>query len=177
LLFKDDITGEKVDTWQMFNPYSEKKAPFRTVGEASQHMFRRLEELKTKGKTSKKTFGEVWEEFKRSPHDRANETIRRYESIYIHHIKHEFGNIYISEIPTEKYNEQLVLLHRTGDGKGSKINGYSYDYVKSILKFIYLVVSYAYRMNYVSTETYFQFFVNDTDNQLKNSKKYDILDM
>ena len=39
LLFKDDITGEKVDTWQMFNPYSEKKAPFRTVGEASQHMF------------------------------------------------------------------------------------------------------------------------------------------
>jgi len=162
LLFKDDITGEKVDTWQMFNPNSDKKAPFRTVGEASQHMFRRLEELKTKGKTTRKTFGDVWEEFKRSPHDRANETIRRYESIYVHHIKELLGNADISAIPTEKYNELLVLLHRTGDGKGSKINGYSYDYVKSILKFIYLVVSYAYRMNYVSTETYMRF-----ENELK----------
>jgi len=101
LLFKDDITGEKVDTWQMFNPNSDKKAPFRTVGEASQHMFRRIEELKTKGKTTRKTFGDVWEEFKRSPHDRANETIRRYESIYVHHIKELLGNADISAIPTE----------------------------------------------------------------------------
>lgn len=159
----------KTDKWVMKNPATvgligldgkkQKPVPFRTKQDAMRHMGQELDKL-TADKAYKYrnvTFDQVWTMFMESPHGKANETIRRYNSIYIHHVKKEFGDQAISEIETQSYNELFVTLHRTGDGKGKKLNGYSYAYVQSVLKFIYLVVSYAYFKHFISTDQYKHF--------------------
>ena len=170
----------KTDKWVMKNPATvgligldgkkQKPVPFRTKQDAMRHMGQELDKL-TADKAYKYkniTFDQVWTMFMNSSHDKANETIRRYNSIYIHHVKKEFGNLAISEIETQKYNELFVKLHRTGDGRGKKLNGYSYAYVQSVLKFIYLVVSQAYYNHFITSAQYTRF---DAELAMPGSKK------
>ena len=140
----------KTDTFVMYDPDTKgqtdkngkkmKPRPFRLKTQAVAHMLRELERLNKDDayKNRDVTFGMVWQMFLDSSHKRAPETIRRYNSIYTHHIEKEFGGRAINEIPTSDYNEFFVKMHRVGDGKGGKKNGYSFAFVESILKFIFL---------------------------------------
>lgn len=157
------------DTWQMIDPSTKGKVdkkgkkikgrPFSSKTAAAEHLHTELVRMNSdpSHKNRGVTFGEVWEMFLQSPHGRAFETIRRYSSIYNHHIKTVFGNRPIKNIPAEDYNEYFIKMHRVGDGAGAKKNGYSYQYVQSILKYIYLVVDYAYKKHIISAEDYTRF--------------------
>ena len=158
----------KTDTWVMSDPSTAgvdkngkkiKPHPFHSKKAAVEHMHRQLEKLNTDSayKNRDVTFGDVWEMFLSSSHARANETIRRYNSIYSHHIEKVFGNRPINDIPAQDYNNFFVSMHRVGDGSGKKLNGYSFAYVQSILKFIYLVVNYGHSVHVVSTDNYVRF--------------------
>ncbi len=159
----------KTDTFVMYDPETKgqkdkngkrmKPRPFRLKSQAVAHMLRELERLNKDDayKNRDVSFGMVWQMFLDSPHQRAPETIRRYNSIYTHHIEKVFGGRAINEIPTSDYNEFFVKMHRVGDGNGGKQNGYSFAYVESILKFIYLVVNYGYSKHIVSTENFVRF--------------------
>lgn len=168
----------KMDKWVFKDPETQGKTdragkkippqPFRTKQKAHEHMLRQLEALNKDDsyKYRNITFGEVWEMYKASDNGRANETIRRYDSIYKHHCEKEFGGRAIGSIPAEDYNQFFVRLHRVGDGNGSKKNGYSFAFVESILKFIYLVVHHAYAKHFISTDAIVRF-----DDELKMPDK------
>ena len=159
----------KTDTWVMTDPATQgkldrngkkiKPQPFSTKRGAVEHLYAQIEKLNSDSayKNRGVTFGEVWNLFLSSSHERANETIRRYNSIYSHHIEKVFGNRPINDIAAQDYNEFLVAMHQRGDGSGKKLNGYSYAYVESILKFFYLVVHYGYTKHIVSSENYLRF--------------------
>ena len=159
----------KKDTFVMYDPESKGQTdkngkrlpphPFRTKSQAAAHLYRELEKL-NKDSTYKNhgvTFGQVWEMFLASPHERANETIRRYNSIYKHHVEKVFGERALNDIPAADYNEFFITMHESGDGKGSKQNGYSFEYVQSILKFVWLVVQYGYSKHVISTDHFIRF--------------------
>ena len=143
----------KIDKWVMNNPDADsvRKQPFRTEKEAEEHMFRALHEHKTRksGELVKKTFGEVWEDFLNSDHNKAAETIRRYGSIYRNHVKAAFGNRIISSIPIGDINDFLAEKYR--QDSTSETEGLSYAYLKSIMKFFYLVFVYARKHNNITS--------------------------
>ena len=147
----------KVDTFVSKHP--ETGQPFIRDTEAYNFLLRNLDELE-QGKQIKKaniTFGKVWTLFLESNHGRANETIRRYDSIYKQHMEKEFGNRPINQIPTADYNDFFVKMHRIGDGNGARRNGYSYAYVESFLKFVYLVVHFAFQKHFINGDNYKRF--------------------
>lgn len=120
----------------------------------------------------KVTFGQVWEHFLDSEHDRAKETIRRYTSIYEIHVKHIFADKPIQEIEPVHYADFLKKIYKHGtarkETKEEKItadekrrkkvtNGYSLAYVESMLKFFYLVMHHAAQHKIISYERYNDF--------------------
>ncbi len=134
----------------------------------------------------KVTFGQVWEHFLNSEHDRAKETIRRYTSIYEIHVKHIFGGKPIQEIKPIQYSEFLKKIYNHGtarkETKEEKItaeekrrkkvpNGYSLAYVESMLKFFYLVVHHAAEYDFISYQQYNEF--RDKCKLPKKKKKKD----
>lgn len=153
----------KVDTFVMTDPETRGKGkrskPFTTKKAAAEYLFKQKEIIINDStyKNRNITYGEVWEMFLSSPHGRANETIRRYNSIYEHHMKKDFGERAINSIPTADYNEFFVKMYHVGDGKGKKLNGYSFQYVESILKFVFLVVNYAYQKHIITTDNFMRF--------------------
>ena len=157
-----------------------KPRPFRMKNQAVAHMLRELERLNKDDayKNRDVTFGMVWQMFLDSSHNRAPETIRRYSAIYTYHIEAVFGNRPINAIPTSDYNEFFVEMYLGEDAtkkddkskkkKDKKIiqrNGkeykkkddYSFAYVESVLKFIFLVVRHGYLKHIVSSENYVRF--------------------
>ena len=143
----------------------------------------------------KVTFGQVWEHFLDSEHDRAKETIRRYTSIYEIHVKHIFADKPIQEIEPVHYAEFLKKIYKhgtarkettaekiTADEKRRKnvANGYSLAYVESMLKFFYLVMHHAAQHKIISYERYNEFRDNcklpkakkKKDKKKKKEKKY-----
>lgn len=153
----------KVDTFVMKDPETKVKGkkgkPFATKKAAHEYLVKQKEIILNDStyKNREITFGEVWEMFLSSPHEKANETIRRYNSIYNHHVKPVFGDRVIKSIPTEDYNEYLKDMYNKGDGNGKGLNGYSFQYVESILKFIFLVVNYAYKKHIITTDNLTRF--------------------
>lgn len=153
----------KVDTFVMKDPETKVKGkkgkPFTTKKAAAEYLFKQKEIILNDStyKNREITFGEVWEMFLSSPHEKANETIRRYNSIYNHHVKEVFGEIAINSIPTVNYNNFFKKIYNVGDGNGKGLNGYSFQYVKSILKFVFLVVNYAYQNHIITTDNFTRF--------------------
>lgn len=93
------------------------------------------------------TFTDVWERIK-STTAKEEATITKYESIYKHHIKDRFGDTAIQDLSYKDINDYLEQMYKMGDNSGTKQNGYSFAFVESILKFIWLVVnsSFAYKV-------------------------------
>ena len=158
----------KIDTWVMTDPETKGKdkngkaikgTPFSTKKKAAEYLFKQQEQIASDPTYKNKdiTFGMVWEMFLNSSHDRANETIRRYNSIYKHHIEDVFGGRLIKDIPAEDYNDFLRKMHSVGDGNGQKLNGYSFQYVQSILKFVFLVESYSYKKHITTVDHFTRF--------------------
>ena len=158
----------KIDTWVMTDPETKGKdkngkaikgTPFLTKKKAAEYLFKQQEFIASDPTYKNKniTFGKVWEMFLNSAHGRANETIRRYNSIYKHHMEKVFGNRPIETIPTEDYNEFLRKMYQMGDGNGLKLNGYSFQYVQSILKFVFLVENYGYQKHIITTDHFMRF--------------------
>lgn len=145
-----------------------KGTPFLTKKKAAEHLFKQQEQIANDPTYKNKniTFGKVWEMFLNSSHGRANETIRRYNSIYKHHIEKVFGGRLIKDIPAEDYNDFLRKMHRVGDGNGKKLNGYSLQYVESILKFIFLVENYAFK-KHITTADHIKRFTEELERPKK----------
>lgn len=97
------------------------------------------------------TFGEVWERVKETT-AKDEATITKYDSIYKHHISYEIGNTPIQELNYIEINSYLEKMYKMGDGRGTKQNGYSYGYVESILKFIWLVINSAFGFKVISAD-------------------------
>lgn len=131
------------------NRHINTKEKFNTVTKAKkareEHILK-LEINKTY-KNRNVTFGDVWERIKDSS-AKEEATITKYESIYKHHIKVRFGDTAIQDLSYKDINDYLELMYKMGDGKGTKQNGYSFTFVESILKFIWLVInsSFAYKV-------------------------------
>ncbi len=168
----------KTDTFVMKDPATigivgkngkvSKGSPFFSKESAYRHMLSELEKLdKDKAYKGKNiTFGDVWEQYKKSEHEKENETIRRYDSIFKHHVSYEFGNRPIKEIFPIDYNEYFVKMYRDGDGHASKQDGYAFSYVESILKYIWLVIHYAYKKYYLTTD-----YITRFENEIKMPSK------
>ncbi len=141
--------------------------PFATLNDAK---FARADFMKAKrnpkSEIKMRTFGEVWAEFQDTNHGRSPETIRRYNSIFDIHIKNVFGDTDITKINAEKINEFLRSMYWWGDTKqhtsdktrkNTKKGGYALAYVESFIKFFYLVMGYAWRMEYITTDQHKRF--------------------
>ncbi len=101
------------------------------------------------------TFNDEWEHLQKRYSEKKKKddaTIRRYSSIYEHHLKEIFGDIKLQDIDPEKINNFLYEFYTVGDGKGKELNGYSYSYTESVLKFFWLVISESYRDKIISAE-------------------------
>lgn len=135
------------------NRHINTKEKFNTVTKAKKAREEHILKLE-KNKTYKNrnvTFGEVWERVK-STTAKDESTITKYESIYKHHIEIRFGNVAIQELSYKDINDYLEQLYKMGDDSGRKQNGYSYSFVESVLKFIWLVVNSAFAYKVISAD-------------------------
>ena len=183
LFLKND--GHNIDRYYDCHP--ETKEPLRTEKEAEKALD--IHKYIIKGDATfvneKVTFGQVWEHFLNSEHDRAKETIRRYTSIYEIHVKHIFADKPIQEIEPVHYAEFLKKIYNHGtvrkESKEEKItpnekrrkkvtNGYSLAYVESMLKFFYLVMHHAAQYKIISYERYNEFRDNCKPPKAKKKK-------
>lgn len=184
LFLKQD--GHNIDRYYDCHP--ETKEPLRTEDEARTALtiHKHIISGDDTFVNEKVTFGQVWEHFLDSEHERAKETIRRYTSIYEIHVKHEFGSKPIQEITPYQYSEFLRKIYKHGttrkENQENKItknerrrkkvtNGYSLAYVESMLKFLYLVVHHAAELHVVSYQQYNEF--KDSCKLPKAKKKKD----
>lgn len=178
--------GHNIDRYYDCHP--ETKEPLRTEKDAADALIihRHIISGDVTFLNEKVTFGQVWEHFLNSEHDRAKETIRRYTSIYEIHVKHIFADKPIQEIEPVHYAEFLKKVYKHGtarkESKEEKItanekrrkkvtNGYSLAYVESMLKFFYLVMHHAAQHKIISYERYNEF--RDNCKPPKAQKKKD----
>ena len=178
--------GRNIDRYYDCHP--ETKKPLRTEEDAEKALTIHKHIISGDATfiNEKVTFGQVWEHFLNSEHDRAKETIRRYTSIYEIHVKHIFANKPIQDIKPVEYSEFLKKIYKHGtarkENKEEKItanerrrkkvtNGYSLAYVESMLKFFYLVMHYAAQLDIISYEKYNKF--RDNCKPPKAQKKKD----
>ncbi len=169
----------KYDSFVEVDSYTGK--PFPTLESAK---FARADFMKAKrnpiSEIKMRTFGDVWAEFQETNNGRSPETIRRYNSIFDIHIKNVFGDTDITKIKTEEINEFLRSMYWWGDTKqhtsdktrkNTKKGGYTLAYVESFIKFFYLVMGYAWRMEYITTDQFKRF--EDIIESPKSKKKSD----
>ncbi len=118
---------------------------FSTKAEAEAALTAKLHELNTTGaifEPSKMTFDELYQEFlELECHltKRAN-TIKKYDSMYIHHVKEAIGHRYVKSITSRDIDKFIVELSK---------KGYSEGFIKSNFNFIAAVFSYAVRQKHI----------------------------
>ncbi len=126
---------------------------FNTAHKAEKALESHIKKLE-KNKTYKNrniTFSDVWERIKATT-SKEEATITKYESIYKHHISFEFGETAIQDLNHLDINSYLEKMYKMGDGRGTKQNGYSYTFVESILKFIWLIINSAFAYKAISAD-------------------------
>ncbi len=126
---------------------------FNTAHKAEKALENHIKKLE-KNKTYKNrniTFSDVWERIKATT-SKEEATITKYESIYKHHISFEFGETAIQNLNYLDINSYLEKMYKMGDGRGTKQNGYSYTFVESILKFIWLIINSAFAYKAISAD-------------------------
>ncbi|KAF5041107.1 Tyrosine recombinase XerC [anaerobic digester metagenome] len=118
---------------------------FSTKAEAEAALTAKLHELNTTGaifEPSKMTFDELYKEFLDMEcrlTKRAN-TIKKYDSMYIHHVKDNLGHRYVKSITARDIDKFIVELSK---------KGYSEGFIKSNFNFIAAVFSYAVRQKHI----------------------------
>ena len=139
----NSFVNRHINTKEKFNTeYKAKRA-------REEHILK-LEKNKTY-KNRNVTFSDIWERIKENS-AKEESTMTKYESIFKHHINNKFGNIPIQELSYKDVNDYLEQMYKMGDGKGIKQNGYSYSFVESILKFIWLVINSAFAYKVISAD-------------------------
>ena len=104
-------------------------------------------EGKKPARKTRKTVEAVYEEFcENGRTDRAYRTKVKQDSLWKNHFKVRFGKRFIDEISTAEVNDYLSELYY--------IEGYSYQYTESFLKFFYLLFGQAYSRDYLEVDTY-----------------------
>lgn len=147
------IVHKPSKTNSFVNRHINTKERFNTEYKANKARLEHIIELE-KDKTFKNrniTFADVWERIKENS-AKEEATITKYESIFKHHIKNKFGNTPIQELSYKDINDYLELMYKMGDDSGRKQNGYSFSFVESILKFIWLVINSAFAYKVISAD-------------------------
>lgn len=119
----------------------------------------------------RKTFEEVYEEYcKRGRKDKAQQTIRKQDSLWNNHFQKDFGKYYVDEISVADVQDYLAYLYYD--------QNYSYRFVEGFLKIFYLIFGQAYSRNYLSAENYDKLCRNkDTKIRMPKRKDADDFDV
>lgn len=118
---------------------------FSTKDEAEAALTAKLHELNTTGvifEPSKITFDELYQDFLELDcklTKRAN-TIKKYESMYKHHVKDAIGHRYINSISSKDIDKFIAKMSQ---------RGYSEGFIRSNFNFIAAVFSYAVRKKHI----------------------------
>ena len=100
-----------------------------------------------------KTIAEVYAEYcEKGRKDRAFQTIRKQDSLWLNHLKEKFGDRTIDSITTAEVQDYLSKLYYE--------DGYAYMYVEGFLKMFYLLFGQAYSRGYMETKRYNRLCVN-----------------
>ena len=109
--------------------------------------------VKKKGKFTRKTVAEVFQEYcETGRKGKAYATIRKQDSLWRNHLKPRFGKRYVDEISVAEVNDYLTMLYYEENR--------AYKYVESFLKMFYLIFGQAYSRNYLDVYTYNKLCVN-----------------
>lgn len=109
--------------------------------------------VKKKGKFTRKTVAEVFQEYcETGRKGKAYATIRKQDSLWRNHLKLRFGKRYVDEISVAEVNDYLTMLYYEENR--------AYKYVESFLKMFYLIFGQAYSRNYLDVDTYNKLCVN-----------------
>ena len=118
--------------------------------------------VKKKGKFTRKTVAEVFQEYcETGRKGKAYATIRKQHSLWKNHIKERFGKKYVDEITVAEVTDYLAMLYYEEDR--------AYGYVEAFLKMFYLIVGQAYSRDYLDRDTYNKLCVNK-DTKIKMPK-------
>jgi len=110
----------------------------------------------------RKTIKEVYAEFcENGRTDRAYTTKLKQDSLWENHLKGRFGKQFVDEISVAEVNDYLSELYY--------LEGYSYQYTESFLKFFYLLFGQAYSRDYLNVDAYNKLCVNK-DSRIKMPK-------
>jgi len=109
-----------------------------------------------------KTIKEVYAEYcENGRTDRAYTTKLKQDSLWENHLKGRFGKQFVDEISVAEVNDYLSELYY--------LEGYSYQYTESFLKFFYLLFGQAYSRDYLNVDAYNKLCVNK-DSRIKMPK-------
>lgn len=124
-----------------------------------------LEDFSHPKAPTRKTFEEVFDEYcQNGRKDKAQQTIRRQDSLWKNHLKAKFGECLVDEIAVADVQDYLAKLYYD--------ENYSYRYVEGFLKQFYLIFGQAYSRNYLSVEKYDKLCRNK-DTRIKMPKRKD----
>ena len=108
-----------------------------------------------------KTFTEVFEHYmEHRSIEKREATTRKHKSIWNNHLKQQFGDKKLADVPKAELYNYLLQLYRKGDEYNGFKTGYAYGYVEGFLKLIWLIYGYAYDNNWVDPERYNKDFLN-----------------
>ena len=110
-------------------------------------------EMKRKHKISRRTFREVFEEYReKGCTGKAYKTLLKQDSLWKNHFCKRWGNRYVDDISAAEINDYLSELYYE--------NEYAYRYVESFLKVFYLILGQAYSRDYLDVDDYNKLCVN-----------------
>ena len=110
-----------------------------------------------------KTVEEVYNEYcEKGRKDRAYNTKRKQDSIWVNHLCARFGKRWIDDISTAEIQDYLSSLYYE--------DGFSFMYVESFLKMFYLIFGQAYSRGYLDTSVYNRLCTN-RDTKIHMPKK------
>lgn len=110
----------------------------------------------------RRTVMEVYDEYcEKGRKDRAYQTRRKQDSIWLNHLRARFGMRYVDEISAAEVVDYLSELYY--------VEGFAYRYVESFLKMFYLIFGQAYSRDYLEVNAYNKLCVNK-DTKIKMPK-------
>ncbi len=156
------VDGRKKDIRKVRDEFGN---PMKSKTEAIKARNRALEREREEQKPTpkvRKTIKEVYDEFcENGRTGRAYTTKLKQDSLWENHLKGRFGRRFVDEISVAEVNDYLSELYY--------IEGYSYQYTESFLKFFYLLFGQAYSRDYLNVDAYNKLCVNK-DSRIKMPK-------
>ena len=113
----------------------------------------------------RKTVEQVFNEYcEKGRKDKAQQTIRKQDSLWNNHFQKDFGSYYVDEIVVADVQDYLAMLYYD--------ENYSFRFVEGFLKMFYLIFGQAYSRNYLSAENYDKLCRNK-DTRIRMPKRKD----